>query len=76
MGGRQSNSTYQYTLKSDNLPDLRTWARKLADELKQVSELTDVDTDQQDNGVQTMVQVDGDSARRLGLSSSAIDAAR
>ena len=74
-GGRASNSTYQYTLKSDKLPDLRTWARKLADELKQVSVLTEVDTDQQDNGVQTMVQVDGDSARRLGLSASAIDAA-
>jgi multidrug efflux pump len=74
-GGRASNSTYQYTLKSDNLPDLRTWARRLADELKQVSVLTDVDTDQQDNGVQTMVQVDGNSARRLGLSSSSIDAA-
>jgi multidrug efflux pump len=74
-GGRASNSTYQYTLKSDNLPDLRVWAKKLADELKQVSVLTDVDTDQQDNGVQTMVQVDGSSARRLGLSSSSIDAA-
>jgi multidrug efflux pump len=74
-GGRASNSTYQYTLKSDNIADLRTWASKLADEMKQHSEMTDVDTDQQENGVQTTVKVDRDSARRLGLSSSAVDAA-
>ena len=35
IGGRQSNSTYQYTLKSDNLADLRVWATRLADALKQ-----------------------------------------
>ena len=75
LGGRQSNSTYQYTLKSDNLADLRTWASKLADEMKRQSALIDVDTDQQDNGVETMVKVDRDSARRLGLTASAIDAA-
>ncbi len=74
-GGRQSNSTYQYTLKSDNLADLRTWASKLADEMKRQSALVDVDTDQQDNGVETMVKVDSNSARRLGLTASAIDAA-
>jgi multidrug efflux pump len=74
-GGRQSNSTYQYTLKSDNLADLRTWASKLADEMKQQSALADVDTDQQDNGVETMVQVDGNSAQRLGLTANGIDAA-
>ncbi|CAN5866427.1 efflux RND transporter permease subunit [soil metagenome] len=74
-GGRASNSTYQYTLKSDNLPDLKTWATKLADEMKTSPSMTDVDTDQQENGVETMVKVDPDSARRLGLTSSAIDAA-
>jgi multidrug efflux pump len=74
-GGRASNSTYQYTLKSDNIADLRNWARKLADELKLHPELTDVDTDQQENGVQTTVKVDRDSAKQLGVSSSSIDAA-
>jgi len=75
MGGRSSNSTYQYTLKSDNLQDLRTWATKLADELKTRPELADVDTDQSENGVETMVKVDRESAARLGLVSSDIDAA-
>ncbi len=74
-GGRQSNSTYQYTLKSDNLGDLRKWATRLADAMKQHAEMTDVDTDQQDNGVETRVEVNRDSAARLGISSAAIDAA-
>ena len=74
-GGRQSNSTYQYTLKSDNVSDLRSWARKLNDEMKRQPELTDVDTDQQENGVQTTVRVDRDAARRLGVSADAIDSA-
>ena len=72
-GGRASNSTYQYTLKSDNVADLRTWAVKLADELKLQPVLTDIDTDQDQNGVETVAKVDPDSARRLGLTSTAID---
>ena len=74
-GGRASNSTYQYTLKSDNLADLKTWALKLTDEMKQSSVMTDVDSDQQENGVQTNVRIDRDSASRLGVTSSAVDAA-
>ncbi|WP_432730928.1 efflux RND transporter permease subunit [Variovorax sp. W6] len=72
-GGRASNSTYQYTLKSDNVADLRNWAVKLADELKMQPVLTDIDTDQDQNGVETVAKVDPDSARRLGLTSTAID---
>jgi multidrug efflux pump len=74
-GGRSSNSTYQYTLKSDNLVDLKKWAVKLTDEMKQSAVLTDVDSDQQENGVQTNVKVDRTSASRLGVTSSAVDAA-
>jgi multidrug efflux pump len=74
-GGRSSNSTYQYTLKSDNVKALRSWAARLNDEMKLQPVLTDVDTDQQENGVQTVVKVDRDAAKRLGVSSSAIDSA-
>ncbi|GAC1605109.1 MAG: efflux RND transporter permease subunit [Ramlibacter sp.] len=73
MGGRSSNSTYQYTLKSDNVADLRLWATRLADAMKQQADLTDVDTDQQENGVETSVQVDKDTASRLGITSRDID---
>ncbi|MFL6665171.1 MAG: efflux RND transporter permease subunit [Rhizobacter sp.] len=73
MGGRQSSATYQYTLKSDNAADLRTWALRLADAMRAQPELTDVDTDQQENGVETFVTIDRDSAARVGLGNRDVD---
>jgi multidrug efflux pump len=73
MGGRQSNSTYQYTLKSDNRADLKAWATRLADAMKQQKALTDVDTDQAENGVETYVDIDKESAARLGISAKDVD---
>ncbi len=73
MGGRQSNSTYQYTLKSDNIADLRHWATRLAEAMKRQPALTDVDTDQEENGVETFVEVDRDTAARLGINSRDVD---
>lgn len=72
-GGRQTNSTYQYTLKSDNAADLSLWATRLAERMKTQEALTDVDTDQQENGVETMVTVDKESAARMGISSRDVD---
>ena len=69
IGGRQTNSTYLYALKSDNLDDLKVWAKRLADAMKLQPELVDVDTDQQENGVETMVTIDRDNAARLGITS-------
>jgi multidrug efflux pump len=74
-GSRQSNSTYEYTLKGDNIADLRTWSGKLIERLKQESALTDIDGDQADNGVETFVTVDRESASRLGVTAAAVDAA-
>jgi multidrug efflux pump len=73
MGGRSSNSTYQYTLKSDNAADLRTWASKLADAMKRQPQLVDVDTDQADNGVEMFVSIDKATASRLGISTRDVD---
>jgi multidrug efflux pump len=73
MGGRQSNATYQYTLKADNAADLKTWAQNLNDELETRPELTDVNTDQEDNGVEIYVDVDRDTAARLGVSMRDVD---
>jgi multidrug efflux pump len=73
MGGRQSTSTYQYTLKSDSLADLRTWATRLAESMRRQRALTDVDTDQQENGVETFVTIDRDSAARLGITARDVD---
>jgi multidrug efflux pump len=73
MGGRQSNSTYQYTIKSDNRADLKMWASRLADAMKQQKALVDVDTDQAENGVETYVEIDKESAARLGISAKDVD---
>ncbi|NRR29837.1 efflux RND transporter permease subunit [Oxalobacteraceae bacterium] len=73
MGGRQSNSTYQYTLKSDNRADLKSWATKLADAMKAQPALIDVDTDQAENGVETFVTIDKDSAARMGMTVRDVD---
>ncbi len=73
FGGRQANAEYQYTLEADDLPTLRTWATKLGEQLKKDPALTDVNTDQQEHGLQAYVDVNHDSASRLGLTAAKID---
>ena len=73
MGGRQSNSTYQYTLKSDNLDDLRKWTARLAEAMRLQPALIDIDSDLQENGVQSFVRIDHDSASQLGVTSRDVD---
>jgi hydrophobe/amphiphile efflux-1 (HAE1) family protein len=73
VGGRQSNSQYQYTLESENLQDLQTWSPQLLEELKKLPQLRDVSTDQQDKGLQAKLVIDRDTASRLGLDAQTID---
>jgi multidrug efflux pump len=73
-GGRAGNAQYQYTLTGNDLNDLRTWSEKLRRALQSTPEVTDVDTDQQVGGLETEVEVDRDTASRLGLTVSQIDA--
>ena len=73
IGGRQSNSLYQYTLQADELSDLRAWMPKLVDALKTEPILTDVNSDQQDKGLETDITIDRDTASRLGLTASQVD---
>ncbi len=73
IGGRQSNAQYQYTLQADDLADLRTWEPRIRRALSQLPELVDVNSDQQDNGLQTSVLMDRDAMARLGLSASTVD---
>ena len=73
IGGRQSNSLYQYTLQADELSDLRAWMPKLVDALKTEPILTDVNSDQQDKGLETDMTIDRDTASRLGLTASQVD---
>ena len=73
VGGRQSNSLYQYTLQSDDLPTLQAWAPRILDALEQVPILTDVNIDQQDKGLETDLVIDRASAARFGLNVADID---
>jgi multidrug efflux pump len=73
VGGRHSNAQYQYTLQADDLADLRTWEPRIRNLFSQMPELVDVNTDQQDKGLQTSLVIDRDTASRLGLNLRTID---
>jgi multidrug efflux pump len=66
-GGRQGNGSQQYTVQADSLEELNTWVPRITDALQQVPELTDVNSDQQDKGLQVDLKVDRQAAARLGL---------
>ena len=75
IGGRMSNAAYQFTLQSQDLDALKYWAPVVYDHLKKIPMLVDVNSDQQTDGLQASVVVDRDTASRLGLTASQIDAA-
>jgi len=75
VGGRQSNSTYQYVLKADSPDVLKDAGEKLVEALKKRPDvLTDVDIDQQDAGADAFVEVNRDAAARLGVTMQTVDA--
>ena len=73
IGGRAANAQYQFTLQADDLAELRTWEPRIRAGMAQLSELVDVNTDQQDKGIQTTLSIDRDTAARLGVTMQAID---
>jgi multidrug efflux pump len=73
VGGRQSNAQYQYTLQGDSIADIYKWAPKLTDALQHEPALTDVNSDQQQNGQEIELTIDRDTASRLNLNPATID---
>jgi multidrug efflux pump len=73
IGGRYGNAQYQYTLQSANLDDLNNWSPQLLQKLRSLKELQDVNTDQQDHGLQAKLVIDRDTASRLGVSPQDLD---
>src|SRR6202789_451872 len=73
IGGRQSNAQYQYTLHGEDLNELNNWAPLLLAKMRPLKELRDVNTDQQDKGLQAQLVIDRDTAGRLGLAAQDID---
>ena len=75
VGGRMSNSQYQYTLRADNLNDLGDWSQRLLVRMRTIPGVRDANTDQQNKGLESNLVIDRDTASRLGLSPSDIDEA-
>jgi multidrug efflux pump len=73
IGGRQSNTQYQYTLSADSLRDLNEWAPKLVDAFREIPILRDVNSDQQTNGRESTLVIDRDTAARFGITPQQID---
>jgi multidrug efflux pump len=72
-GGRQANATWQYTLQSDSLEDLRNWGDKIREAFANMPELADVNSDAAQKGLETALTFDRPTAARLGLTTQAID---
>jgi hydrophobic/amphiphilic exporter-1 (mainly G- bacteria), HAE1 family len=73
MGGRSSRTQYQYALEDADLAELQTWGPRVLDRLKKLPQLRDVATDQQTAGLELAVDVDRDSASRLGITAQMVD---
>src|SRR5579885_905980 len=73
IGGRISNALYQYTIQSDNLQDLNKWGPILLQKMRKLPGLTDVNTDQQNNGLQASLVYDRLTASRMGITPQMID---
>jgi multidrug efflux pump len=75
LGGRQTAAEYQYTLSGDDAGAIYSLVPKLTAELgKHPDQLTDVNTDMQQNGLQTYVTIDRATAARYGFTPNQIDA--
>jgi multidrug efflux pump len=72
-GGRAGNGDYQYTIQADTLDDLNTWVPKITQALQNVPQLQDVNSDQQDKGLEVDLKIDRPTAARLGLNATQID---
>ena len=73
IGGRVSQAQYQYTLQGEDLAQLNQWAPQLLQKMRALPQLQQVNTDQQDKGLESNVIIDRDTASRLGVAPADID---
>jgi len=73
VGGRFGAAQYQFTMQGDNLRDLQRYGPRMLQELRTIPLIVDVNTDQQNSGLQSYVQVDRTTAARFGISSQLVD---
>ncbi|PYQ63644.1 MAG: nodulation protein, partial [Acidobacteria bacterium] len=73
VGGRQGNAQYQYSLQGDNTQELLQWAPRVQQKLRTLKQLVDVNSDQQNKGLQTSLVIDRATAARVGVTPQMID---
>ncbi|MDD5543685.1 MAG: multidrug efflux RND transporter permease subunit [Acidobacteriia bacterium] len=73
VGGRFGGAQYQYTMRGDNLKDLQDFAPRMLRQLRTLSVIADVNSDQQDRGLQAYLEYDRETAARFGISPQLID---
>ncbi|MGB7266527.1 MAG: efflux RND transporter permease subunit [Terracidiphilus sp.] len=73
IGGRGSGSLYQYTIQSDNIPELAHWGQVLLNNMRKIPIIEDVNSDQQNGGLQEMLTYDRVTAARLGQTAESLD---
>jgi multidrug efflux pump len=75
IGGRGGGAQYQYTISSDNIDDLAHWGPILIQHMQKLPDLTDVNTDQQNGGLQERLDYDRVTAARLGQTPQSLNSA-
>jgi multidrug efflux pump len=73
VGGHSSSALYQFSMRGENLADLSVYGPRMLDAMRHLPEISDVNTDQQNNGLQSVVQFDRETAARFGISPQLID---
>ncbi len=73
IGGRFSRGAYQYTLEDANLAELDQWAPKVTAAVRKLPAVRDVFSDQQTGGLELDVEIDRDTAARVGVTAATID---
>ncbi len=73
VGGRGSSALYQFTMRGDNLQDLTVYGPRMLDALRKIPQIADANSDQQNNGLQSILEIDRATAARFGISPQLID---
>ncbi len=75
IGGRSSNALYQYTIQSDNVQDLSKWGPIILNQMQHLHGLQDVSSDQQNGGLDELMNYDRVTAAKLGFTAQSLDSA-
>ena len=73
IGGRASRAEFQYTIQSEDLTDIVKWGPELLDQMRKMPQLTDVSSDQENNGLEAFLTYDRQTASRMGITPQMID---